>query len=384
MSLHPSLEESFRRNFEERGELGASVSVWKDGVEILTLAHGWRDPQHLLPWTADTLAPVWSATKGPAAITFLLALEEAGLSPYDPVATVWPSLLAARSEKLSFVRLLSHQAGLPALSPDNRPHLLSHGEVVSALEHQKPYWTPGEGHGYHPRTLGYLLDEIVRRLTGDSLGTFWKTRLAGPLGIEFWIGDFPAHVLDRIATMVPPKLRRPSEEETAFYREIVNPASLAHAAFASPAGLRSPGEINRLETLQAGFPAFGGIGSARALAKFYQILAREGELDGVPLLPSRVVRAARQVQVNDADQTLLIPTSFTGGFMTDPINGHGRKQRALFGPSLTAFGQPGAGGSHAFADPENGFSFAYVMNQMELGILPNRKALDLVDGVYSG
>jgi CubicO group peptidase (beta-lactamase class C family) len=377
-----AVEEAFHRNFSERGELGASLSVWHDGVEILSLAHGWRDPRRTEPWTPDTLAPVWSATKGPAAIAFLLALETAGLSPHDPVAKVWPALLAAHGGKLSFVQLLSHQAGLPGLSPDNRPPLLSHAEVAAALERQRPWWTPGDGHGYHPRTLGYLLDEIVRRVAGVPLGHFWKTRLAEPLGLDFWIGDIPARVLDRLATMVPPKVQRPSEEETAFYREIVNPDSLAHAAFASPAGMRSLGEINRLEHLQAGLPAFGGIGTARALAKFYQILARDGELDGVPLLPGRVVRTARQLQVSGPDRTLLLPTAFTGGFKADPLDARGRKHRALFGPSLTAFGQPGAGGSHAFADPENGISFAYVMNQMELGILPNRKAMELVEGVY--
>jgi CubicO group peptidase (beta-lactamase class C family) len=102
----------------------------------------------------------------------------------------------------------------------------------------------------------------------------------------------------------------------------------------------------------------------------------------IPVVPGRVVRTARQLQVSGPDRTLLLPTAFTGGFKADPLDSHGRKLRALFGPSLTAFGQPGAGGSHAFADPENGISFAYVMNQMELGILPNRKAMELVAGVY--
>jgi CubicO group peptidase (beta-lactamase class C family) len=148
--------------------------------------------------------------------------------------------------------------------------------------------------------------------------------------------------------------------------------------------MRSLGEINQLEYLQAGLPAFGGIGSARALAKFYQILAQDGVLEGVQVLPARVLRTARAIQTSGHDQTLLLPTSFTGGFKNDPLDGGGRKQRALFGPSLTAFGQPGAGGSHAFADPESGYSFAYIMNQMEGGILPNRKSLDLVDLLYAG
>lgn len=378
-----ALEERFFRNFEERGELGASLSIWKDGEEIHSLHHGWADPRREIPWGADTLAPVWSATKGPAAIAFLLALENAGLSPHDPVAKVWPGLPAARESSLTFVQLLSHQAGLPALSPENRPHLLSHREVIAAMECQKPFWTPGEGHGYHPRTIGYLLDEIVRRVTGGvALGRYWNENLATPLRIDFWIGGFPAHLLDRLAVMVPPKVQRPNEEEIPFYRALARPDSLALAAFASPAGMRSLGEINQLEYLQAGLPAFGGIGSARALAKFYQILAQDGVLEGVQVLPARVARTARTVQTSGPDQTLLLPTAFTGGFKADPIDAGGRKQRRLFGPSLSAFGQPGAGGSHAFADPVTGLSFAYVMNQMESGILPNRKSLDLVDLLY--
>jgi len=379
-----ALEERFYRNFEERGELGASLSIWKDGGEVVSLHHGWADPRKEIPWTPNTLAPVWSATKGPAAITFLLALENAGLSPHDPVAKVWPELLAAREGNLTFTQLVSHQAGLPALSPENRPHLLSHGEVIAAMERQKPFWSPGEGHGYHPRTIGFLLDEIVRRIAGGMpLGRYWNTYLALPLRIEFWIGDFPSHILERLATMVPPKGQRPSDEELPFYRALAQPDSLALAAFASPSGMRSLGEINQLEYLQAGLPAFGGIGSAHALAKFYQILAQDGVLEGVQVLPARVLRTARAIQTSGHDQTLLLPTSFTGGFKNDPLDRGGRKQRALFGPSLTAFGQPGAGGSHAFADPESGYSFAYVMNQMEGGILPNRKSLDLVDLLYA-
>jgi CubicO group peptidase (beta-lactamase class C family) len=379
-----ALEERFYRNFEERGELGASLSIWKDGGEVVSLHRGWADPRKEIPWTPNTLAPVWSATKGPAAITFLLALENAGLSPHDPVAKVWPELLAAREGNLTFTQLVSHQAGLPALSPENRPHLLSHGEVIAAMERQKPFWSPGEGHGYHPRTIGFLLDEIVRRIAGGMpLGRYWNTHLALPLGIDFWIGDFPSHILERLATMVPPKGQRPSDEELPFYRALAQPDSLALAAFASPSGMRSLGEINQLEYLQAGLPAFGGIGSAHALAKFYQILAQDGVLEGVQVLPARVLRTARAIQTSGHDQTLLLPTSFTGGFKNDPLDRGGRKQRALFGPSLTAFGQPGAGGSHAFADPESGYSFAYVMNQMEGGILPNRKSLDLVDLLYA-
>ncbi len=378
-----AIRDRFHENFEKHGELGASLSVWQDGVEVLSLGHGFAAPDKSQIWTPDTLVPVWSATKGPAAVAFLLALEEARISPQDAVARVWPELRAARECSLTFLQLLSHQSGLAALSPDNRPPILDHAAVAAALAKQEPYWEPGEAHGYHPRTLGYLLDEVVRRVTGGvTLGKFWNTRIAAPLGIEFWIGDFPARVLDRLATIVPPRVQRPVEEELPFYRELIQPDSLSFAAFASPAGMRTLAEINRLDILQSGLPALGGIGTARSLAGFYALLASGGERDGVSLLPARVVRAARELQTAGRDRTLLLDTAFTGGFQRDPIDAAGQKRRSIFGPSPDAFGQPGAGGSHAFADPENGIAFAYVMNQMESGLYPNRKSLDLVDLIY--
>ena len=379
------LEAAFRRNFEERGELGASLSIWKNGEEICSLHDGWKHPDRSAAWESDTLAPVWSATKGPAAIAVLMALEEAGLSAHSPVSKIWPELLAARETRLTFAQLLSHQSGLAALSPDNRSHILSFSGVLAALEEQEPFWEPGRGHGYHPRTLGFLLDEVVRRLTGGtSLGDFWNTRLAAPLQIDFWIGNLPARILDRVATMVPPKLQRPSEHEVPFYRALAQADSLPLAAFSSPSGMRALSDINKLEFLQAGLPALGGVGTARGLAKFYQILAHGGVIDGVAVLPSQIVKLARTLQVAGEDRTLMMPTSFTAGFMLDPVDENGEKQRSIFGPSVRAFGQPGAGGSHAFADPEHGFSFAYVMNQMEAGVLPNRKSLDLVNLLYEG
>ncbi len=378
-----ALQNQFYKNFEERGEIGASLSIWQNGEQILSLHHGWREPLHENPWTADTVVPVWSATKGPAAISYLLALHLAGLSPHDPVSEVWPELRAARNTGLSFVQLLSHQSGLAALSSENRPHILSRQQVIVAMEQQKPFWTPGKAHGYHPRTLGFLLDEIVRRLHGVSLGQLWKSRIAEPFGIDFWIGDLPLSVVDRLATIVPPKSLRPAPEEIAFYQALTKQDSLSSQAFSSPAGMRTLGEINRIENLQAGFPAFGGVGTAEALAKFYQILVSGGRFSHTEALPSSIVHTARELLVSGMDRALLLETAFTGGFQRDPLDASGKKRRQIFGPHLSAFGQPGAGGSHAFADPESGISFAYVMNQMESGLFPNRKSLDLVDLLYA-
>ncbi|MCG8599094.1 MAG: beta-lactamase family protein [Verrucomicrobiales bacterium] len=377
------IEKLFRHNFEERGELGASLAVWRNGEEILSLHAGWRDRDESEPWTADTLCPVWSVTKGPAAIATLHALHENGISPSARVSEVWPELRAARDSRLTFSKLLAHGAGLAALGPENRPDTLNYSAVLSALEQQEPNWEPGKAHGYHPRTHGYLLDEIVRRVSGArSLGSYWAEEIAAPAKIDFSIGELSSSQLDRLAAVVPPKIQRPNPEELPFYRAIGDPDSIAASAFGSPSGMRALSDINKLEYLQAGLPSLGGVGSASGIARFYQILAQAGELDGIRYLPRPVVEAARSLQFSGDDKTFLIPTAFAAGFMKDPVGPDGKKIRQFFGPSLQAFGQPGAGGSHAFADPENGISFAYVMNQMETGVLPNRKSLDMVDALY--
>jgi len=381
-----AVADRFRRNFAERDELGASLSIWSGGKEVLSLHEGWADRERSIPWTDRTIVPVWSATKGPAALTALLALHGAGCSLRDPVAKVWPELLAARDERLTFAQLLSHQGGLSALDPERRPNLLSYAEVVAALERQPPWWEPGKGHGYHPRTYGYLLDEVVRRVAGGiPLARYWNERIARPLGIDFKIGGLGAEDLPRLATIVPPSRLRAPLEERAFFESLAKSESLPAMAFASPAGMGSLAHINQLDYLQAGLPALGGAGSARGLAKFYQILADGGRLNGVTAFPPEVVKSAGSLEVAGLDRTFLIPTAFTPGFMTSSTSSAAPSAsdpgRGIFGGLPRAFGHPGAGGSHAFADPESGLSFAYVMNRMESGILPNRKSLDLLEAL---
>lgn len=382
MSLQEKLEPLFQKNFEEFEELGAALSIWKDGEEIVSLSGGWTNKEKETKWGADTLVPIWSATKVPAAVATLLALNEAGISPRAKVSTLWPELKAASESSLTFLQLLSHQSGLAAMSPDNRPDILNHPAVTAALESQVPFWPPGKQHGYHPRTLGFLVEEIVRRCQdGVTLGEFWRTRVAKPLDLDIWIGNLTAEAMSRVAKMYPPRIQRPSPSELDFYRALGDSNSLSLAAFSSPGGMRALNDINRPEYLQAGIPSLGGVSSASSLARFYQhLLPTENPEDEI--IPGSTRDYLRKPLVNGDDLTLLLPTSFSAGCMMDPLDEDGKKIRSLFGPSTSAFGQPGAGGSHAFADPENGISFAYVMNQMESGILPNRKSLHLIEALY--
>jgi CubicO group peptidase (beta-lactamase class C family) len=370
------IAEAFQSNFTDRGELGASISVWRDEEEVVSLHAGFADREKTRPWNEDSITVVWSVTKGLSAACVLLALHEAGHDLDEPVASIWPELAGP-----SFQQLLTHQAGLAAL--DSRAKMDDHEAVVAALEAQSksPNWPVGEHHGYHARTFGFLVDELVRRLTGAAdLGEFWRTRIAEPLGLDFWIG-LPKSEDHRFAELLPGKTR-PNNELSEFYTAFSDTGTLTRRAFVSPRGLHAVSEMNKPENHRLCLPAMGGIGSARSIAKFYAMMANGGAWRGERILPERVCDQAQQLLVTGHDRILLTDTAFAAGFMKDPIDESGAKLRQLFGPSTRAFGHPGAGGSLAFADPENGIAFAYVMNQMEMSLLPTEKALGLVRAVY--
>jgi CubicO group peptidase (beta-lactamase class C family) len=308
----------------------------------------------------------------------LHALQENGVSLSTPVAEIWPEFARGGKEAITLAMLLSHQAGLVAI--DTQEPLLDYERVVHALAKQVPLWPPGAGHGYHARTFGFLLDEIVRRLNGGlSLGHYWQRNFAEPLGLDFWIG-LPADRVESAATVYPARFG-PSGNDP-FQAALADAASLSARAFASPSGLNRVSAMNSTEARTASLPALGGIGTARALARFYAMLATGGELDGRGYFTEQTLRWMKTPLVNGPDKVLCTETSFSAGFMKDPTAA-GAKTRGTFGPSLSAFGHPGAGGSLAFADPENDIAFAYVMNQMEPGVMSNPKAARLVAALYA-
>ena len=370
------VETLFRENFPRLGDLGASLSVWQDGHEVVSQADGWCDRQQTVPWNAETPVLVWSATKGPAAACVLHAMQERGLTPGTCVAEVWPEFAQRGKDRVTFAQALSHQSGVPVL--DRVVSVFDHSAVAAAIAEQHPHWEPGTALGYGPRLYGFLLDEFVRRITGQTLGAYWRSTFAEPLGLDFWIG-VPPEIVDTVAPIHPPKTAPPRDR---FYSAFVTPGSFTLRAFGSPSGLQSVASMNTPEGRTASLPGFGGIGTARALAKFYAMLASGGTLDGRTYFETATLGWMTTTLAQGDDRVLLTETAFSAGFMRDPISPDGRKIRALFGPSRSAFGHPGAGGSHAFADPENRIAFAYVMNQMEPGVLPGPKALRLVDAIY--
>jgi len=379
MQLKPSelrerLEPLFCENFEKLGELGAAVSVWQNGKPVVDLHGGFCDVRREHPWASDTIALIWSATKGLGSACVLHALQEHEIDISQRVAEFWPEFAQARKEKITLAELLSHQGGLCAL--DRRVDVLDYSAVIRALEEQSPLWPPGTAHGYHARTFGFLLDELVRRIVGKPLAMYWREVFGEPLKLDLWIG-LPEKENPRVATMYAAKAGKPPEPRK-FYVDLTTPGTLARKTFTLPYGLHAVSAMNNISVRAEPIVSFGGIGSAAALAKFYSMLANGGDLDGQHFFSRETLRWMTTTLADGIDCVFQIPTAFSAGFMKNAWNA----RRRIFGTSM-AFGHPGAGGSHAFADPENKIAFAYVMNQMEQSLLPVKKSLRLVDAIYS-
>jgi CubicO group peptidase (beta-lactamase class C family) len=372
--LRDRIARLFEENFARFGELGAAISIWHDGKELLQLHGGFRDAQHERPWTVDTLVLIWSATKGLGSACLLHALQENAIGLDRRVADFWPEFAQAGKSEITLAQLLSHQAGLAAL--DEKVDVTEYDEVIRALERQTPLWPPGSAHGYHARTFGFLLDELVRRIAHSSLGKYWRRVFAEPLALDIWIG-LPNDQNDRVATIYAAKAGGVAEP-AQFYRDLATAGTLARKSFTSPAGLHAVSGMNSPAIRALSFVSFGGIGNASSLAKFYAMLANGGELDRQRFFSAETMSWMTATLTSGMDRVFQIPTAFSAGFMKDPPDTLCR----IFGTSPLAFGHPGAGGSHAFADPENNLSFAYVMNQMEQSLLPNEKSLRLVDALY--
>jgi len=368
------LKPLFQENFERFGELGAAVSVWQNGKPIIDLYGGFRDARRENPWTSDTLVLVWSATKGIGSACVLHVLQEHSINLERRAAEFWPEFAQSRKNEITLAQLLSHQAGLCAL--DQRVDVLDYDAVIRALEEQKPLWPPGTAHGYHARTFGFLLDELVRRIAGKPLSEYWQENFARPLNLDFWIG-LPKKQNSRVATMYAAKAGKPPEPKQ-FYADLVRPGTLARKTFTSPYGLNAISKMNDPLVRAQPIVSFGGIGSASALAKFYSMLANGGKADGQTFFSGETLERTKTTLSDGVDRVFQMPTAFSAGFMKDARE----TTRRIFGPLRTCFGHPGAGGSHAFCDPENRIAFAYVMNQMEQSLLPNEKSLRLVDAIY--
>lgn len=350
-----AVAEAFAARAPYRAGEGEAVCIWQRGREVAHCLGGQAAPGRA--WGEDTLVPIYSATKPLAAACVLLALWERGLTPAAETGEIWPACPAPRC---TVAQMLSHQAGLAATQ--RSASVYDFAACRAALEDTPPAWGPPQ-HGYHPHTFGPIADTLVQCLVGMRLAAFWEQRVRRPLGLEVYIG-LPAAEASRVALLRAPRLvgAMPRSE---FYSAYFSPGSPVYRAFHSVVGIDSVRDMNTLRAQQCACPARGGVACARGLAMAYQAIL--GELEGSPF-PPEVSRWLSTEQCRGRDATLCCTTAFTCGAMCAPERFFGRG----------GFGHAGAGGFHAFAEPGTGCSFAYVMNQMQLGILPGERVAQLV------
>lgn len=359
--------EAFRENFRTEGEIGASVSIWVDGAPVVDLWGGYADADSTRPWQADTIVNLMSVTKALTAtcVHMLVARGRIGLD--DPVAGCWPEFAAAGKEGLKLRHILDHRAGLPIIEPAlPRGSIYDWAAMTAGLAAMTPLWEPGTVAAYHIRTQGFLLGEVVRRLTGKSVGTYFRDEVARPLGLDLHIG-LPPQLDARCADFVP------TRQGTIFDTATQSRDSLLYRA-----GLELPEKVDYNGPLwrRSEIPGGNGHGNARSVARFYAMLVNGGTLDGVTLLPAEAVAAATAEQHNQLEQVMGRQYHQALGFIRNspPI--------VWMGPNAGAFGHHGVGGSIGMADPAAGLSFSYVMNRMHARLDNGPRAGRLIKALY--
>lgn len=365
---------AFAENFALHGEVGATVAVTVGGKLAVDLWGGHADAARTRRWTRDTIVNIASTTKGITSVCAHRLVDRGLLDLEAPVARYWPEFAQAGKASMPVHLLLSHRAGLPAIdAPLPTEALYDWSVMTRALAEQKPWWEPGTKHGYHAFTFGWLVGEVVRRITGRSLGTYWREELAEPLGLDCHIGLAAEHDA-RVAEFLPPPS---SSGQPDLEEELTrNAGPMVQKALNNPP--KTVSDMNTPSWRRAEIPAGNAHTTARALARLYGALASGGKMDDFQLLTSASIDRARTQQASGPDAVLFgMPTRFGLGFSLPP------EGTGFASSSPSSFGCPGAGGSIAFADPEARVGFAYIMNQLQAGMPPDPRAARLIDAVYA-
>jgi CubicO group peptidase (beta-lactamase class C family) len=343
-------------------ELGAGFAAVRDGKVVVDIWGGWADRAQTKPWTRNTIAPVYSTTKGVSAIV-LAMLAGQGLLDYEaPLAALWPAFAAHGKDKVTIAQTLAHQAGVPGFAEKIDPDLwLDPPACAEAIAALAPMWPPGSASGYHPLTWGYIAGEVARRASGRSLGAILREDICAPLGIDFQIGT-PESEHSRCAEMKKPS--RPGE-----FGEITPPRQ---AAFFRPwsAPARGSALWRKIE-----IPSANGHATALAVARLYEIYATGGMIGGARVLSQQSFDALTKRRWNGDD--LVLP--FNIDWRTGVIGNSNR----IYGPNAEACGHSGMGGSAGFGDPIAGVSVGYVMNMQSHHIMGDPRALALIDALYA-
>ena len=348
------VQDAFVKNFTDNGDVGAAVAVTYRGEMVVDLWAGKITGARSGAWQRDTIVNVFSTTKGMTALCAHLLIDRGDLDVDAPVAQYWPEFAQAGKQHIPVRWLLSHRAGLSAIrEPLPIEALYDWDRMCDALARSEPWWEPGTASGYHAFTFGYLVGEVIRRITGMSVGNFFRQEIAEPLGVDFFIG-LPESEHHRVADLIiPPGGARPTIPAGAHpsVQRMHNP-------------VLGDREVNSARWRRAEIPAANGHGTARGLARVYGALANGGAIDGVRLVRPGAIDCMREPQPEGVD--LFIGYAMGGvafrwnlGFMPNLMG-------VVYGPNPRAFGHTGHGGSVAMCDPEAQLSVAYVMNRMQV------------------
>ena len=363
---------AFAANFEQHGDVGAAFCLYHRGEKVVDLWGGVADVETGRPWTEDSIVLVFSSTKGATAVCAHLLAQRGELDLDAPVAEYWPEFAAAGKQDIPVRWLLSHEVGLPVFdNPMSAEEWLAWDPPVKALAAQRPVWEPGTAHGYHAGTYGWLVGEVVRRISGKSVGTFFADEVAGPLGLDFWIG-LPESEESRVVPMIGIDLQDGAVDEQALTerrRTLLETARAPDSLLNRPSTTTAP-DMNSRAFHAAEIPAGNGITDARSLARMYASLIGDG-VDGVRLLNDETVARATTEQASGRDEVMGITTRFGLGFSLDRTYG-----------GEGAFGHGGAGGSLGVADPQAEIAFGYVMNKMQLVANDDPRTLGLIAAAH--
>lgn len=361
-----AVRDAFETNWADHGEVGASLCVIVGGDTVVDLWGGHADAERSRSWERDTIANVYSSTKGIAAAAAAMLIDRGQLDVERPVVDYWPEFGQSGKSQIKVRHLLTHEAGLAGVDeelPDGA--VLDWDHMIGALERQAPMWPPGEAMGYHAITYGWLVGEVIRRIDGRTCGEFVRDEIAGPLDVDFFIG-LPDSEDRRTADLLPAPGAGPIGVSTQD--------NLAARAL----GLAAPrlaGTVNSREWRAAELPAANGHGNGRSLATIYSALAQGGG----ELLSNNAIEvcgATEHAAREDVVLGFLVRRSL--GFILSTAGG-----RYEWGPNPRTFGHSGAGGSLGFADPDAGIGFGYVMNQMSAGLGADPRWKPMIDAVYA-
>jgi len=362
-----SVKEAFKSNFDENLEVGASFAATLNGKHVIDIWGGYANAAKTISWKKDTIVNVYSTTKVMTAICIHMLVDRGLLDLDTPVAKYWPEFAQAGKENLPVRYLLSHTSGLAGWDKHFRAKKLYDWDLmVELLAAQKPWWKPGTKSGYHTTSFGYLLGELIRRITKKTVGTFFQEEIAKPLGADFYIGLPEEHDV-RVADLIPP----PPIDLSSFGE--IDPKSIAMRSLTNP---NMDVKITKTrEWRNAEIPAGNGHGNARSVSRITAALACGGELDGVRLLSEKAIKRSIEEQSYGTDLVLNVPIRFGLGW--------GLQSKDLpIGPNPNLFYWGGYGGSVVVVDLDEKMSFSYVMNKMVSTLTGDPRSEKLIEALY--